>query len=91
LGRTASQFGTILPGDIGLFEIPVPAGSYTIEVESVNPEFVDGSSIGQFPIAMPGTAPPPSGIVVVGAGGTASGNHVTLIGTDLRFDQFESP
>lgn len=91
LGTTASPFGTILPGDIGLFEIPVPAGSYTIEVESINPEFVDGSSIGQFPIAMPGTAPPPSGAIVVGAGSTVSGNNVTLIGTDLRFDQFESP
>lgn len=91
LGTTASPFGTILPGDIGLFEIPVPAGSYTVEVESIDPAFVDRSSIGQFPIAMPGTAPPPSGAIVVGAGGTVSGNNVTLIGTDLRFDQFEGP
>ena len=26
-------------GDIGLFEIPVPAGNYTIEVESIDPAF----------------------------------------------------
>jgi hypothetical protein len=88
----ASGFGTSAPNDIGLFEIPVPAGSYTIEVETINEEFVDGSSIGgPILIPMPGTAPPPSGPVVVGAGGTAAGNDIILIGTPPRFDQFEGP
>jgi hypothetical protein len=91
LNTLASPFGTILPGDIGLYEIPVPAGSYTIEVESIDPEFVDGSSIGDFPIAMPGTAPPPTAAIAVGAGVTVTGINVTLIGTDPRFDQFEGP
>ncbi len=86
----ASPFGTSAPDDIGLFEIPVPAGSYTIEVETINEEFIDGSSVGgPILIPMPGTAPPPSGPVVVGAGNTAAGNDVTLIGTPPRFDQFE--
>ncbi|MDP9199202.1 MAG: hypothetical protein M3O07_08315, partial [Pseudomonadota bacterium] len=88
----ASGFGTSAPNDIGLFEIPVPAGNYTIEVETINEEFVDGSSIGgPIRIPMPGTAPPPSGPVVVGAGSTAAGNDVILIGTPPRFDQFEGP
>lgn len=87
-----SPFGTEAPNDIGLFEIPVPAGTYTIEVETINEEFVDGSSVGApILIPMPGTAPPPSGPVAVGAGNTAAGNDVTLIGTPPRFDQFEGP
>lgn len=87
-----SAFGTRSPGDIGLFEIPVPAGSYTIEVESIDASFTEGSSIGgSIRIAMPGTAPPPIGPVAIGAGATASGNNLTLIGTDPRFDQFEGP
>jgi hypothetical protein len=83
--------GSLNPAHIGLFEIPVPAGSYTIEVESIDPAFTGGSSVGpsDFPIALPGTAPPPSGPVTISAGETDSGNHVTLIGTPPRFDQFE--
>jgi len=91
LGTTASPFGTLLPGDIGLFEIPVPAGSYTVEVESVDSAFADTSRVGPFFIAMPGTAPAPIGPISVAAGATVSGNNVTLIGTDPRFDQFEGP
>lgn len=85
-------FGTQSPDDIGLFEIPVPAGTYTIEVESINGEFIEGSSVGgPMRIPMPGTAPPPSGPIAVAAGATAAGNDVTLIGTPPRFDQFEGP
>lgn len=85
-------FGTTAPGNIGLYEIPVPAGNYTIEVESIDENFVDGSSVGgPIRIPMPGTAPAPSGPVSVAAGATAAGNDVTLIGTPPRFDQFEGP
>ncbi len=93
LGTPGSGSGSLLPGDIGLFEIPVPAGNYTIEVESIDPSFTGGSSVGpfSFPIPMPGTAPAPSGPIAVAAGATVSGNNVTLIGTDPRFDQFEGP
>lgn len=87
-----SPFGTEAPDDIGLFEIPVPAGTYTIEVETINEEFEDGSSVGgPIRIPMPGSAPPPSGPVAVAAGATAAGNDVTLINTPPRFDQFEGP
>lgn len=91
LGNPASPFGTTVPADVGLFEIPVPAGSYTVEVESIHPEFVAGSSIGNFPIAMPGTAPAPTAAVAVAAGATVSVGNIVLIGTDPRFDQFEGP
>jgi len=87
-----SSDGSQAPGDIGLYEIPLPPGNYTIEVESVDPAFVEGSRVGgPIRIAMPGTAPPPSSPIAVAAGATASGNDVTLIGTDPRFDQFEGP
>jgi hypothetical protein len=55
----------------------------------VDPEFVDGSSIGAYQIPMPGTAPVPIGPIVVSPNAVSSGNDVTLIGTPPRFDQFE--
>jgi hypothetical protein len=85
--------GSENPNLIGLYEIPVPAGSYTVEVESIDPQFTDSSSVGpsDFPIPMPGTAPAPLGPIPVSAGQTQSGNDVILIGTPPRFDQFEGP
>jgi hypothetical protein len=90
-GDGPSPFGSTAPGDIGLFEIPVPAGSYTVEVESIHPDFTDGSSIGAYQIPMPGVAPAPVGPIVVSPNVTAPGNNVILIGTPPRFDQFEGP
>lgn len=91
LNNTPSSFGSNTPAHIGLFEIPVPAGNYRIEVEGIDPSFDAGSSVGPLdpPIPLPGAAPAPSAIIAVGAGATVSGNNVTLIGTDPRFDQFE--
>lgn len=84
--------GTQVPADIGLYEIPLPPGNYMIEVENIDPQFIDGSSVGgPIRIDMPGTAPAPIGPITVTAGGTSSGNNVTLLGTDPRFDQFEGP
>lgn len=86
------DFGSTAPGDIGLFEIPVPAGNYTIEVESIDENFTEGAGVGgAIRIPMPGTAPAPSGPISVAAGATVTGNDVTLIGTPPRFDQFEGP
>lgn len=84
--------GSELPSHIGLFEIPVPAGNYMIEAESIDEEFVDGSGVGsQIRIAMPGSAPAPLGPISVAAGSTVPGNNIVLIGTAPRFDQFEGP
>lgn len=85
-------FGGTAPGLIGLYEIPVPPGSYTVEVESIDPGFTEGSSVGgPVWIPMPGAAPAPIGPVSVTAGGTVSGNNLVLIGSPPRFDQFEGP
>jgi hypothetical protein len=83
--------GSLDPAHIGLYEIPVPPGSYTIEVESIDPGFIDGSSVGPSdrPISMPGTAPAPLGPIAIAAGQTSSGNDIVLIGTPPRFDQYE--
>jgi len=84
--------GSLAPGDIGLYEIPLPPGNYMVEFESVDAQFEEGSSVGgPVRIDMPGTAPPPIGPINVTVGTTSSGHDVTLIGTDPRFDQFEGP
>jgi hypothetical protein len=86
-------FGSEDPVALGHFEIPLPAGfSYTLEVESVDPAFVEGSSVGgDERIDMPGTPPPPIGPLPVAAGATSAGNDVVLLNTPPRFDQFEGP
>jgi len=85
--------GSEAPDDIGLYEIPVPAGTYTVEVESIDPQFTAGSSVGpsDFPIALPGSAPAPLGPITVAAGATSSGHDIVIPGTPPRFDQFEGP
>ena len=78
------------PSHIGFYEIPLPPGDYMIHVESIQPEFADGSSVGgETVIAMPGTSPGPIGPVTVAAGVPSPGIDVTLLGTPPRFDQFE--
>lgn len=84
--------GSTDPADIGFYEIPLPPGTYTIDVESIDPAFEGGSSVGgPVRIDMPGTSPGPIGPVTVTAGDTSSGNDITLVGTAPRFDQFEGP
>ena len=85
-----SPFGSHDPRKIGTFDIPVPAGNYMVEVESINPGFDDGSSVGPLdpPIAAPGTAPQSSTISV--AAGAMVIHDVTLQNTPPRFDSFES-
>jgi hypothetical protein len=84
--------GSSHPAHIGLFEIPVPAGSYTLEVEAIHPQFVEGSSVGPglFNFELPGVAPPPSASITVSAGEIENGHDVILIDTLPRFDEFET-
>jgi hypothetical protein len=80
------------PSHMGFYEIPLPPGDYMIHVESIQPEFTGGSSVGgDIVIAMPGTSPGPVGPVTVAAGVATDGTDVTLVGTPPRFDQFEGP
>jgi hypothetical protein len=55
--------GSDTASHIGLYEIPLPPGNYTIEVESINPQFTSGSSLGpsDFPIPLPVAPPAPIG------------------------------
>jgi len=56
-----SIFGSRDPTLIGFYEIPLKPGDYTVEVESIDPEFTEGSSVGplgrfageQFPLPGP--------------------------------------
>jgi hypothetical protein len=90
-----STFGIADPEQIGFYEIPAPPGSYTVEVEAIDPGFVEGSGVGPLRIQgqrpLPGTAPPPIGPITVTAGQTTAGHDVALIGTPPRFDAFEGP
>jgi len=85
-----SSFGSRTASQIGTFDIPVTPGTYTIELESINANFVGGSSVGPLfvPNPMSGTAPT-LGSVSVRAGATVDVN-ITLRGTPQRFDPFES-
>lgn len=100
----ASSLGSRNPALIGTFEIPVPPGTYRVEVESINPAFVAGSSVGtiQFPIPSPGPrefwdsgesatdAPSTFTDIVVAASGAVTDINIILNGTPPRFDSFES-
>jgi hypothetical protein len=87
-----SPFGSRDSRLVGTYEIPVPAGSYTISVESIFFAFVGGSGVGPLdpPIANPGQDRTLPTSVTVTAGQTASGNNFVLQGTPGRFDSFES-
>jgi hypothetical protein len=90
--QPVGPFGSENATEIGRYEIPLPPGNYTIEVESIDPQFSEGSSVGGVArIDMPGTAPPPLGPIAVAAGVTSSSNDVVLVNTPPRFDQFEGP
>jgi len=83
-------FGSHDPALIGHFEIPLPPGTYTLQVESVFAGFAGGSSVGSLdpPIPAPGTYSL-AATVSVTAGATTFFN-ITLQGTQPRFDAFES-
>jgi uncharacterized repeat protein (TIGR01451 family) len=99
-----SSFGSRDTSWIGVFEIPVPAGTYTLEVESVDSSFTGGSSVGPLEeqIANPGVNefwndtesnsdnPATSTNIIVAAGGTYSGKDIILNGTGPRFDTLET-
>jgi hypothetical protein len=51
-----SNIGSRDPTLIGFYEIPVLAGDYTVEVESINAGFIEGSSVGPLGIDFPSGA-----------------------------------
>ena len=100
-----SDFGSRNSQLLGSFAIPVPPGTYRVQVESVYPGFVAGSSVGPLspPIPSPGPNefwnsgesatddPTTATDITVTAGGTVSNIDIILNGTPPRFDSFESP
>jgi hypothetical protein len=86
-----SDFGSRKIAKIGYYEIPVPAGSYTITLESVFDGFAGGSSVGPFdpPIPMPGQMDPAATNTVTVTTGTSSTLNFTLKGTLPATDALE--
>jgi hypothetical protein len=90
---------------IGYYEIPVPPGTYTVEVESIDSSFQGGSGLGPLdpPIPLPSQHeywnseesafddPTVSDPVTVNGGQTVDQINIILNGTQPRFDQFEDP
>lgn len=103
-GASLLAGGSRDPLFIGTFDLSVPSGNYTVEVESISAFFVGGSSVG--PLDPPLPAPGPnefwdlgesstdlttdSSPVTVSPGAGVSGIDIILNGTGPRFDQFES-
>jgi hypothetical protein len=92
---TLTSLGITDAEHLGSYEISVPPGNYTVEVEAIDPGFLEGSGVGPLRVQgqrpLPGTAPAPVGPITVTAGQTTAGHDVVLIGTPPRFDQFEGP
>jgi hypothetical protein len=95
--------GSRNPQLVGYYEIPVPPGIYTVEVESIRSSFESGSSVGPLnpPVPSPGRAefwdknesafdlPAAFDTVSISAGQSVKNIDFILNGTPSRFDQFE--
>ena len=98
-----SQTGSRTPSLIGYYEIAVPPGTYTVEVESVFGAFVAGSGVGPLdpPVAIPGAAefwnqdesafdyPLQRDTITVHPGDNIPGIDIILNTPYQRFDQYE--
>jgi hypothetical protein len=103
VGNPGSQYGSRQAGLIGYYEIPVLPGTYTVQVESINSSFTDGSSVGPLdpPVPNPGQdeywkknesaydIPLQRDTITVGAGETVPNIDIILNGTQPTFDQYE--
>lgn len=82
-------FGSRDPQKEGYFRIPVLPGQYRVRIETINPQFDSGSSVGPIstPIPAPGDSVTQTVTVTVGVTSTL---NITLFGTNYpRFDPFE--
>ncbi len=98
-----SPVGSRNPQWIGYYQMFVPPGTYTIEVEAIYPEFTSGSSVGPLdpPSPLPGPPeywnqnesafdlPAQRDTITVHAGDTVTGINIILNGPLTRFDQYE--
>ena len=98
-----NKSGSRNPALIGYYQITVPPGVYTVEVESVFDQFTGGSSVGPLdpPIPIPGQPefwdknesnvdyPRQRDTITVHAGDTIENINIILNAPFPRFDQFE--
>lgn len=99
-----SSQGSRDPSLIGYYQIAVPPGTYTVEVEGVYPAFVSDSGIGPLcpPVALPGGTPKfwnkngsafdfplQRGTIIINPGDKITGINIILNRTTPRFDQYE--
>jgi hypothetical protein len=98
-----SPYGSRQAALIGYYEIPVLPGTYTVQVESINSAFAQGSSVGPLdpPVRNPGQdefwknnesaydIPLQRDTVTVTAGETVPNINIILNGTQPTFDQYE--
>jgi hypothetical protein len=92
------------PSLIGYYQMAVPPGTYTVEVEAVYPSFVADSGIGPLspPVALPGGTPKfwnkntsafdfplQRDTITIHPGDKITGIDIILNGTPPRFDQYE--
>jgi hypothetical protein len=100
-----SRFGSRNPALIGHYQLMLPPGNYTVEVESINAAFEGGSGVGPLrsPVPIPGgvpefwndtesakDSPQAKTPIAVAAGATVGNINIILNGTPPRFDKFES-
>jgi len=98
-----SAAGSRTPSLIGYYEIAVPPGTYTVEVESIFEAFVSGSGVGPLdpPIPIPGGAefwnqdesafdyPLQRDTITIHPGDKVTGINIILNNPYQRFDQYE--
>lgn len=98
-----SNYGSRDASLIGYYEISVPPGTYTLEIEAISQDFDGGSSVG--PLSPPALLPGPAEFwhqnesatddvtkkdtITVTAGQTVSGTSIIVNNTPPRYDQFE--
>src|SRR5581483_2679658 len=97
------QTGSRDPKLIGFYQIAVPPGTYTVEVEAIDPRFVAGSSVGPLdpPVSLPGPAefwnkdesgfdiPLQRDTITVNPGDNITGIDIILDTTPPTCDRFE--
>ncbi len=102
-GALPSRYGSRNPQFIGYYEIPVPPGTYTVEIESIYSSFSGGSGVGPVdpPIALsvpaefwddnesPIDLPQTKTPITVSPGQTIKNINIIINGTFTRFDQYE--
>jgi hypothetical protein len=101
--NSGSRYGSRQASLVGYYEIPVLPGTYTVQVESINGSFVNGSSVGPLdpPVRNPGTdefwkqnesaydIPLQSDPITVSPGQTVPNINIILNGTQPTLDNYE--